>query len=56
MNLVLLVGGGFIAVEGAANLVYWYYFPHSAGARWWWEIGRVIRIVVGLIIVSIGLR
>lgn len=50
MNAPLTAGGAFFAIEGAANIIYWWNDHHP----WYFQMGRLIRTVLGITFVIGG--
>lgn len=46
--------GGFFALEGAANLVYWTYRGNGVKDNGYWQIGRILRLALGLVLVALA--
>ncbi|MGD0329317.1 MAG: hypothetical protein ABSB40_06625 [Nitrososphaeria archaeon] len=42
--------GAFIAIEGAANIWYWWDDKHP----WYFQVGRLLRTVFGIVLVVLG--
>ena len=40
--------GAFFAIEGAANLVYWYIWGGGVKDNMYWQVGRGLRMALGL--------
>lgn len=55
MNWLLLIIGVFFLLEGGANLAYWHLYPKTEGELWFWEVGRAIRTILGLILIGVAL-
>ena len=59
MNLIVLGLGAFFAGEGAANLVWWHFFPPqdktNSKMEMVWEAGRFVRTIGGLILIGVAL-
>jgi hypothetical protein len=43
--------GVFFAIEGGANLFYWYVWGGGVKDNLYWQFGRFLRMVLGLILV-----
>jgi len=56
-NKIKLIGA-FFAIEGGANLVWWYFNPPNdptnATMQTVWEVGRVLRVILGVVLVLFG--
>jgi hypothetical protein len=48
MNPLLAGIGLFFVVEGLANILYWW----TDGHPWYFQAGRVIRVVLGMVLVG----
>ena len=46
--------GVFFAIEGGANMVYWRLFGRGVKDNDYWQIGRVLRTVLGIVLVILG--
>jgi hypothetical protein len=54
-SLILFkVIGAFFATEGGANMVYWRLFGRSVKDNYYWQIGRLFRTVLGIVLVILG--
>jgi hypothetical protein len=51
MNLIIAGIGLFFVVEGLANVLYWW----TDGHPWYFQAGRVIRVILGVVLVLIGI-
>ena len=47
--------GLFYLVEGGANLVYWYLYGGGIKDNPYWQIGRLIRTIGGLVLILLSL-
>ena len=43
--------GAFFAIEGAGNLVYWHIYGVGIADNNFWQLGRALRMALGLILV-----
>jgi uncharacterized membrane protein HdeD (DUF308 family) len=50
MNLTIKLIGLFYLCEGVANMVYWNYDTHP----WYFQTGRVLRSVLGIVLIVVG--
>jgi hypothetical protein len=46
--------GVFFAIEGGANIVYWRLFGRGVKDNDYWQIGRLVRTVLGIVLVILG--
>jgi hypothetical protein len=46
--------GSFIALEGGANIIYWYLYGNGVKDNDYWQIGRALRMALGLALIVFG--
>jgi len=46
--------GAFFAIEGGANMIYWRLFGRGVKDNDYWQIGRMLRAVLGIVLVVLG--
>ena len=46
--------GVFFATEGGANMIYWRLFGRGVKDNHYWQIGRMLRTVLGIVLVVLG--
>ena len=52
--IVIKAIGVFIRIEGRANIVYWHLFGNGVKDNDYWQIGRLARTVLGIVLVILG--
>ena len=53
--MILFQGiGAFFALEGAANIVYWFYRGNGVKDNNYWQLGRALRLALGLVLVALA--
>ena len=52
--LWIKVVGAFFALEGAANIYYWYRYGNGVKDNDYWQWGRVLRMILGIALVVLG--
>lgn len=57
VNKIKLIGA-FFAIEGGANLVWWFINPPTDNVNivWQnvWEVGRILRTIFGIVLIILG--
>ena len=46
--------GVFFAIEGGANIVYWRLYGNGVKDNNYWQMGRLLRMVLGIVLVILG--
>ena len=55
MNALLLLIGGFFSVEGTTNVLFFQHFKKEYKSKMIFQLGRVVRAVLGVLTVIISL-
>jgi len=46
--------GSFFALEGGANIIYWARYGNGVKDNNYWQIGRALRMALGLALIVFG--
>jgi len=46
--------GVYFAVEGGANLIYWYLYGGGVADNNFWQVGRALRLIFGIALIIFG--
>jgi hypothetical protein len=52
--ILIKVIGVFFAIEGGANIIYWRLLGKGVKDNDYWQVGRLLRTVLGIMLVILG--